>query len=453
MKNRPRLAVFLLLILLLLIVLFPLLGYFFEKKGKFIEAYRLLPWRHELLQEQGLLVAGHAPLEAIILFQQARLNHALDVTGQLALAQAYHQTGQPDLALQEWESLFGQKKYTSAMLLLMAQIYHQRANYPRELEICQIGAQVFPDIAEFYWRMGLLKLADNPLLALGFFEQTQKLDPQPVYRFPELFLTLQRAALSEDLAYQLSISAQTLASFNEWTLAQQALEKAVAISPAYGPAWALLGEVRQQTGKGDAYIALKNALIFAPDLLLTRAYFGLYWQRRNDFQKALLQFEQAARLDALNPLWLMTIAELSFRQGAVEQSYQYYLRAVELAPEDAAPWRALALYCVQTEFCLKETGLNAALKANTLAPEDWRNPDALGQALMGLGQNESARRMFILSSQLAPEEPGPHFHYGLLLLRMQETDLAYQSLQKAKTLASSGPLAESIQNTLSRYFP
>lgn len=454
MKIRPRLAVFSILILLLLLTLFPLFGYFLEKNGRFEDAYHFLPWRHDLLEKEGLLAISEDDyLRAIDFLEMARQKTVLTSNGQMALAQAFWYSEQADFALQEWETLFEKRVYSSEMLLNMAQIYHQHGNYDRELLICQTGVDKFPGLAEFTWRLGVLKMADSPLDSLPYFEQAQALNPLPAYHLTEFLSALYRASLSDDDAYQLTVSAQMLGSVNEWILAQQALERAVTETPTYGPAWALLGEARYQTGVGDAYAALERALIYAPDRILTRAYFGLYWQRRNDFQKAIVQFEQAARLDPQNPLWSMTLGELSYRQGDLIQSYAYYLLAVQSAPQDAAAWRALALYCVQTESYLNETGLLAALKANTLAPDDWLNPDALGQTLMALGQNESARRMFVRAMELAPDEPAPRFHQGLLFLRMGENGLARQHLRDALALQPQGELADDIQHVLKQYFP
>lgn len=454
MNNKSRLAVALPLILLLFLTLFQSHAAMLEGGGQFLAAYRINPWRHSLLEK-----AAFARLEAqdtggaIQLFEQARQKNSLTLPGQQALAEAYLLAGQPDAALREWQDLYARDDYDSQMLLQMARLYHQRGEFDREREIAQAGILSDPGLAEFHWRLALIKMAESPLEALPFLERVQALDPQPGYRADELITALDQASLVDSPLYQLAASARILASIGEWDLAQAALERAVAADPEYALAWGLLGETRQQTGKGDALEALERALWLEPASALNRIHLGLYWQRRGEYNKASQQFAEAARLEPHNPLWLVNLGQLSLLQGEVMQAHDYHLRATQAAPQDAFAWRSLALFCLQTESCLADETLRAAQAAYRLDMDDWQNADALGQVFVARGDSQSAQTFLARAVELAPAEAAPRFHLGLLYLRNGDARLARQTLQEALALDPAGPLADTIRNVMARYLP
>jgi tetratricopeptide (TPR) repeat protein len=454
MKKMPRHAVLIPLILLLLWTLFQSQNNFLEQNGRFLEAYRWQPWRVDLLEKAGLAAASGADYQAAIdLLLQARQRNALSLAGQQALAEAYLQTGQADLALNEFEQLVDGQAASPEVLLQMARLYHRRAEFHREAEIATLGASLAPDVAEFHWRFGLLKMAEAPLEAYPFLERVQALSPSPGYPARDLILVLDRASLVDSQSYRWTLSAQALASLGEWLLARQALERAVAFDPAYAPAWALLGEARQQTGVADSLPALEKALQLDPASASAYAYLGLYWQRQQDFIRAEQAFQRATALEPDNPYWLFNLGELALSRGQVPVAHAYFLQAVRVAPESALAWRALALFCLQTEGCLREDGLPAALKARNLAPDDWTSAETLGRVLMALGEEDSALALLARAVAMAPAESSPRFHLGLLYLRQGNPRLARQTLQEALALDPEGPLAETIRAVLARYLP
>jgi tetratricopeptide (TPR) repeat protein len=455
MKKKLRFAVFLPLILLLFGVIFQVHLADLERQSQFEQAYRWQPWRHDLLEKAGLFAAEQgSPAEAIDFFLRARQHGSLTPAGRLALAESHWQAGQTEDALREWESLRAEGLLQDPQILLrMARHYHKTAEFGREADIARAGIDLAPDLAEFHWRLGLLKMAESPLEAIPFFERIQAFDPQPGYPLTDLVRSLDRASLVDSPAYQLTVAAQSLAALGEWTLAHQALERALADDPDYAPAWALLGEVRQQTGAPDALDALDRALARDPLDASAHAYLGLYWQRRNDFERAAASFWRAAELEPDNPFWFISLAEVSLSGGDVPSAHAYALQATRVAPENALAWRALAIFCLKTEGCLREDGLPAALKARSLAPDDWRSADILGQVFMALGEDASARALLTRAIELAPAEAAPRFHLGLLHLRRGETEPARQNLQVALNIDPDGPLAETIRRVMARYLP
>lgn len=454
MKNVPRFAVFTAFILLLFGLLFQTHLKQLETDGQYLQAHRWQPWRTDLLEKAATQALERSePLTAIDLLLQVRQAGRLGNSGRRTLAQAYLQSGQTDLALSEWESLRASGEADAQSLLQMARIYHQRADFDLELQVSQQGATIDPSLAEFHWRLTLLAMTESPAESIPFLERLQALDPLPDYPLTSLRQALSLVLLQEEPAAQLTLSARTLASLSEWALALRAIEHAIQIDPAHAPAWALLAEARQQTGAPDALPALQRALQLDPNAASTHAYLGLYWQRQRDFANASQAFQRAAKLEPQNPIWLMNLSELALQTGDVPLAHAYSLQAVDLAPQNPLAWRALALFCLQTEGCLRQDGLPAALKARALAPEDWHNFEVLGRVHMALGESESAHSVLTQAVQMAPGEPSPRFYLGLLHLRAAEYSLARENLQTALDLDPQGPLSETIRSIMDRYLP
>jgi tetratricopeptide (TPR) repeat protein len=455
MKNKPRLKTFIPIILLLFGVTFQVHLVELERQSHFLEAYHWQPWRHNLLEQAGAFaLSQNNPQQAIALLAQARQKNSLTTAGRLALAEAYWQNRQIEDALREWETLRAENQLQDPQLLQrMARHYHQNAEFTREAEILQTGLALMPNWVDFLWQFGLLKMAESPLEAIPIFEQIRTLDAQTGYPLTDLLRSLDRASLNDSPAYHLTLSAQSLAALGEWNLARLGLERATTSDPSYAPAWALLAEARQQTRHPEALEALQRALSLNPEEASTHAYLGLYWQRQNQPENATQAFQRAVELEPTNPYWLISLSETSFASGQLTAAYAYAAQSTRIAPQNADTWRALAIFCLKTEACLKQDGLSAALKARQQTPNDWRSAHLLGQVFMTLGEDSSARALLKRAIQLAPQEAAPRYHLGLLHLRRSETDLARENLQAALALAQGSPLAETIQRVMERYLP
>ncbi len=455
MKNKPPLKTFIPIILLLFGVTFQVHLVELERQSRFLEAYHWQPWRHNLLEQAGAFaLSQNNPQQAIALLTQARQKNSLTPAGQLTLAEARWQNGQSQDALREWETLRAQNLLQDPQLLQrMARHYHQNAEFAREAEILQTGLALMPNQVDFLWQFGLLKMAESPLEAIPVFEQIRTLDAQTEYPLTDLLRSLDRASLNDSSAYQLTLSAQSLAALGEWNLARLALERATTNDPSYAPAWAMLAEARQQTAQPQALEALQRAIHLNPQEASAHAYLGLYWQRQNQPEKAALAFQRALELEPGNPYWLISLSETSFANGQLTAAYAYAIQSTRIAPQNADTWRALAFFCLRTEACLKQDGLSAALKVRQQTPNDWRSAHLLGQVFMALGEDSSARALLKRAIQLAPQEAAPRYHLGLLHLRRVETDLARENLQEAFLLAQGSPLAETIQRVMERYLP
>ena len=432
-------------------------------------AARRLPWALDLYQ-----AAGSAALDAneygraIMLFQTARQKSALTPIGQFQLGKAWLLNGDQDQALAEWQGLLnGQAPAAVSASPYLADIYHAQARFDDEERVLRQWLALDPKNADVHYRLGLLLFADAAPEAIPLLEFAAAVSPQLEPAADGLRSALKTALASPSAADSLTYCGQTLAAINEWPLALRAFSRAVDADANNALTWAWLGETRQQTPLippifgvqnggmrgGSALDALQRAVTLAPDSAQIRAMFGLYWQRQRDWQKALAEFEAAARLEPQNAIWQVSLGDVTVRAGNLVTALTYYQNAASLGPKDPQTWRALALFSVENDVDIDGIGREAALQAYALEPENAHNMDILGRALTATGQYDAAEVLFKKALAAAPRAASPAFHLALLYLQTDKADLAKQYLQSAQALDPDGPIGAQAARILTRYFP
>ncbi|RPH58050.1 MAG: tetratricopeptide repeat protein, partial [Chloroflexi bacterium] len=330
--------------------------------------------------------------------------------------------------------------------------YFKRGQFEAAGQILRRWLEFDPQNVEASYQLALVLLADAAPEALPLL-QTAGNDPSLASRATELIPALEIALAEPATVYRLTVCGRALAAVGEWPLAERAFLRAVDADPTYAPAWAWLGEARQQTGSGEALPHLQKAVSLAPQAVEMRVMLGLYWQRQGEWAKARDEFEAAALLEPDNPLWQMSLGEMYARLGNLVTALGYYQDATRLAPHESGAWRALALFCVENDSYLEDVGREAALQALALEPGSAQNMDVLGRVLLATGDPDSAEAMFQKAIAAAPGDPAPLFHLGLLYLQTGQSDRARQSLLSAQALDGDGPIGAQAKKVLERYFP
>ena len=181
------------------------------------------------------------------------------------------------------------------------------------------------------------------------------------------------------------------------------LQKAIELDPQYAQAWAQLGIAEsQKSGYEDtpaqlerARVAAETAVRLQPDLaethegLATYYYYGLH-----DFDRALLELEQARSRDPNNPEVLLYIGLVKRRQGKLDESIEYQHKATQFDPRNPDIWGNLGgSYRGKRDFKTSREMVDRALaispdeldlvgyKAETYAAEG--NLDAADEVLRG----------------------------------------------------------------------
>lgn len=429
-------------------------GDFFSAAASYTRAARFLPWRADLWEKAATasFLADH-PEPALALYETALQRGSLSARGWELYGLAHWQDGNLQAAQEIW--LGGLQAYPShaAFYHHLSAVYFEQGDWPAERDALEqwLALGGGPDAAAHY-RLALLSSVDEPDRALGQFLLAASLDEQfdPVVETMRTALNL--AALETDESARLVVIGRGLGLVNEWALAEQAFRQAAAADGDNAEAWAWLGEAGQQLGR-DGSAELDKALSLGSANPIVHSLRGLYWTRQGQPEQALAEYRGAAELDPENPLWQVSMAEAYAGLGDLPPALEAYLRAVELAPGDAAYWRLLAVFCVQYGVQVEETGLPAARQAATLASDDPQALDALGWTLLSLGRVDEARYHLARALELAPDFALAHLHFGMAALQANDRTAAYQHLLRARDLDAGGPVGKQAQTLLARYFP
>jgi tetratricopeptide (TPR) repeat protein len=197
-----------------------------------------------------------------------------------------------------------------------------------------------------------------------------------------------------------------------------------------------LGQVKQVFQEAASGVGPGVGLIKFSWLAVCMVYF-----LRKMFDEARAEFEEAARLEPMNPDWQIALGDVVARTGDVPGGLEHYQAAIDLSPRKADYWRALSNFTVDYNYSIKEIGFPAALQARALAPDDLENNIALGRVYFALGDLGAARELWedVLLSN--PETPAVNLYLGVLFLQQGNSKSAYDHLIQALNLDPGGPYA------------
>jgi len=453
------------LILLLALVLVPpvLMGYLNLSRAedmattdpglaalKYETAAKLLPWREDLWEQAGLLALADENPELAYFY----LEHSpgLNSTGQLALGDAYYRLGKVESALEQWEGLRNDGLGSAQLYNRLGHVYYQQGRYEEASEALSIATRLDDLDADSFYMLGLLLSAQSPQNALSPLIRAGQLDPalDPVIQVLRRGLNI--ALLSSDKAAQLTGAGRTLIAVGAWSLAREAFLNATEADSRYAPAWAWMGQVKQAFQEGGLP-ELDRALELDKNSVEIRGLRAVYFMRENRFNEARVEFEEAARLEPMNPDWQVALGDVIARTGDVPVGLEHYQAAIDLSPRKADYWRALANFTVDYNYNVKDIGFPAALQARALAPEDHQNNITMGRVYFALGDLEAAKEIWEDALQTNPETPAVYLYLGVLFLQQGNSKSAYDNLVQAVNLDPSGPYGAQAGRMLDQYFP
>ncbi|HEY3311427.1 MAG TPA: tetratricopeptide repeat protein [Anaerolineales bacterium] len=419
---------------------------------KYETAARFLFWRPDLYEQAGLR-ASSDPTNAIRLLLTARQKGALSSLGQVALGDAYLASGQKDLAFAEWESLYNLKQEMTQVCPRLARFYHSEGSFDKEEKVLWAWLDVDRTNPQASEGLGLILATTTEPIAYMLLQRAATASPQAAKRLDALLAAL--SSSTGNPAYQLVRSGQALAQMDEWPLAERAFSKAVETDNSYAVAWSWLGLARQHNNTPGGLAALENALKLDNQSAAIQAMLGTYWQQSGKSAQARDYFTAATRLEPANPAWWLALGG-AYARDDLSQALNAYIQAVNLGPQDASNWYALAAFSVEQNAFVQDYGLNAALRAYALDPKNPAYMDMLGRAQMAAGQPGSAEVMFkkALADDSAPGHSYIyHLHLGLLYLQTGQTAQAKTEFQNALDQDPQGPYGAQAKKLIARYFP
>ncbi len=428
-------------------------GQALQAASAYARAARRLPWQPGLWELAGLsALAGGEPQVAIR--DLARLVPAglLSRLGWIGLGDAYQQIQDVPKAIWAWNQALHDFPPSAEVYTRLARQYRSLRAYPAAVGFLRRAVALEPEDPAPHYQLGLLLAAERPEAALPELLRAAQLEARLDPAVQSLRTALNIALNSDDRSYRFLYSGRALGALGEWDLAEEAFLNALAANPRYPEAWAWLAEARQQRGM-DGGPEIQQALSLNPDLAMVQGLHGLYLQRQGRLQEALAAFLKAAAREPYDPGWQLALASLSEQSADLVAALDYLDRAVELAPDNAAAWRALASFSLRNSSDLTGSGLLAARRLVELAPQDWQSHDLAGQILMETGDTAGAEALLKRALELDPAQPAPALHLALLYLQAGDRPAAYSYLNRAWAFDPEGPYGQRAARLLQQYFP
>ncbi len=413
-------------------------------------AARLLFWQPGLREKAGLAAfEGGETERALSLLLDARERETLSAKGLLTLGELYSLKGDFDSAYaQAWLPLSQAGFVSPALFTRLAEYAAYKQDAAQEILSLTRLLQLDSEHAPARYRLALLLAVDNPQASLASLGQAE--DPASNL----LRQALEQSLLQDDPAYRHVLIGRALANLGEWSLALEGFRAAADENPEYAEAWAWQAEALYQLGEEASLVEsyYEKALTLNPDSAGIQAMAGLYQERNHNYPQAESHYLRAEQLEPRNPAWRLALAGVVARRD-LPAALAHYQAATQLAPDDASAWLALAAFSIEHEAFLEEVGIEAALRAYALEPENIEVLDLLGRALAATGEIETAQIMYERAIALAPAEPAPLFHLALLYFQSNQRAAARELLNEVMRLDPGGPYGQQAQEILARYFP
>jgi tetratricopeptide (TPR) repeat protein len=408
-----------------------------------------IPWQPTLWARAGEAAFSAGEIQdSIVYFQRAEGRAALSQAGWADFAKAYQINGDTADAIAAWKKALP----SVSAYAYLADNYRQEGDLSAALEDWRALIALDAKNANAHYQLGLLLTATSPEQAVPELMSAAQLDPKLDASVQSLRTSLNTALLSDDRAYQLTISGIALGGLGAWDLAGEAFRRATVINPGYADAWAWLGESKQHGGQ-DGLMDLQKAILLDPGSAMIQDLYGIYWQRQGQTTRALAAFQRAAELEPDNAGWQMALGSAYEQSGDLVAALEHYNDAVTLSPQDASTWRALAEFSLNNDVDVAGTGLPAVQKLLALAPADWQSDDLAGLAAFEMSHLVEAEQLFLKAIQIAPDQAAPHEQLGLAYLEAGDRASAYPQLIQATTLDPNGTYGDQAQRLLEQNFP
>ncbi len=419
-----------------------------------------LPWRTDLWEQAAAAayVAGDYEQTIELSNQATRLSPA----GRIIFGDAFHQIGEFDQAIHAWKILLEEHDPSEDVLIRLSDAYLALGDYNLAINnlkaLLELQTQIPNDqypISQTYHKLGILLAAHNPLSAPPYLLQAAELDASHRTQLRDLAFAIQRSLSKNETAFTLLEVGRILAQQYHWGLAAHAFQQATQLRPDYAEAWAYLGEAYQQIDNPNSETALEmleRAISLDPDSLAANTFQAIYWQRHGDHQLAQGFIQASAALDEHNPTLQIYLAEISAQMGAIQIARDFYEKAIQLDPYDAATYQSLAEFCLRYNLDLQNLALPAARRAVLLAPNDPASLDVMGQVLFSSGDHQNAERFYLRALSQDANYARAHLHLGLIFLLEGDGASAYERFSLVLSLAPNTPSAEHAQRLLDESF-
>ena len=282
-----------------------------------------------------------------------------------------------------------------------------------ETTLLRLTAQAPDDAQAFYW-LGLLLAPSDPARAAGYLAQAAR---DPLW-----------TATAERVRQALSIYATApptdahtylgtvLVGLDEWAFAERAFSLALQANAVNPHALAYRGYVRDRQGV-DGLDDLQAARAMQPNDPLIMYLLGQHWRLAGDEEAARDAFAQAFTLDPTNPALAVEVATSFWGLGELGEAESWFLRALEIAPDDPRWQAALAAFYADTGFHLDAGGRDFVEQVAARFPDDADVQASLGAVYLQTGEIARAYEALNRAMALDGSRPRVRYYFGAVLER------------------------------------
>lgn len=417
------------------------------------QAVEYSPWRGDLWEQAGLAAWASAQNDnAAYCLLRALSLKGLTAQGEMALAEVFLNFGDVYSAWGAWRKALAQGVEPAGLYPRMLSAAIGSSQPALAVQIAQSWAGWTRSDAPVLYDLAVNVSFTQPEAALQLLGTAGNLDT--AYANSGLLLQngIHAALLQPEPAYRSVAIGQALTRIGAWKAAASAFRNAIRLAPDYAEAWALWGEARERENL-DGLPALQKAASLKPDSILVQVFQAFYWRRHGKADLALVYLHSVAEQDPTNAMWQVELGYTLVELGDLVSALPYFVRAVEAAPTDSYYWRALAVFCIQNDVQVQETGLPAARRAVALEDQNPLNLDVLGQAFLQLGDAVSGQRFFQKAVDLDSQFGLGYYHLGQAYLQLAQPQAARQALLRVISLKSDPALMDLAQRLLKQTIP
>jgi tetratricopeptide (TPR) repeat protein len=217
-----------------------------------------------------------------------------------------------------------------------------------------------------------------------------------------------------------------------------ALRKVLAINERFVEAHYLLGLCFEDLGKtGDALAALQRAIALAPAFLPAREALADLHAQTNRTDEQLVQLEALAALER-SPSRAVALGLALARAGLIDRAIQTLRRALDEHPEDSSVRVALGrVWLEAAQARNNRVALSSALEALEEAVGTDDSSEALtlfGRALLLASDHDLAERMLQQATEKLPMDPLAFYYLAEAAERLDHFDVARRALLDYRAL-------------------
>jgi tetratricopeptide (TPR) repeat protein len=332
----------------------------------------------------------------------------------------------------------------SAALELQAAEWIDAGQAESAEDLVRAWAEAVPEEALAWSLLGRSVATRNPAQAIPALERSVALDPAAGQRLLPL---LAAAQASEDQAAGVAEVGRVYLQQEEWALAAVALKRAVVLAPEQARTRAYLGLAQERNG-GDGLPEITAALAMRPNDPSILILHASLLRARGRLDEAVTEALTAAQLEPGDPAIAAELGAAYADQGDLTSATSAYKQAARLTSDRPEFWLLLARFSADNAVDEQGLGLPAARNAVALQEGDANAWQTLGQLHFQLGNQILADRMLRRALTLAPRLPESWYDFGLIRLAVDDRSGAQEALHAVLALDPGGPWADLAQRAL-----